>query len=36
VKNNFGFVTVLIILLSLLPLLWALRQERGLKGKPRG
>ena len=36
VKNNFGLVTVLIILLSLLPLLWALRQERGLKGKPRG
>jgi membrane-associated protein len=36
VKNNFGLVTALIILLSLLPLLWALRQERGLKGKPRG
>jgi membrane-associated protein len=29
VKNNFGLATLLIILLSLLPLLWALRRERG-------
>jgi membrane-associated protein len=36
VKDNFGLVTLLIILLSLLPLLWALRPERGLKGRPRG
>jgi len=36
VKDHFGLVTLLIILLSLLPLLWALRQERGLKVRPRG
>jgi membrane-associated protein len=36
VKNNFGLVTVLIVLLSLLPLVWALRQERRQKGKPGG
>jgi membrane-associated protein len=36
VKDNFGLVTMLIVLLSLLPLLWALRQERGNEGKSRG
>jgi hypothetical protein len=29
VKNNFGLVTIGIILASLLPLLWALWRERG-------
>jgi len=36
VKNNFGLVTLLIVLLSLLPLLWALWQERAAKGPSRG
>jgi membrane-associated protein len=36
VKDNFGLVTLLIILLSLLPMLWALRQERKAEDKPSG
>ncbi len=36
VKDNFGLVTLLIILLSLLPLLWAVRRERGAQARPRG
>jgi hypothetical protein len=36
VKNNFGLVTLLIILVSLLPLLWALWQERSPKASTRG
>jgi membrane-associated protein len=36
VKNNFGLVTLLIIAVSLLPLLWALWQERAPQGRTRG
>ncbi len=36
VKDNFGLVTLLIIALSLLPMLWALRPERTAQGNPRG
>jgi membrane-associated protein len=36
VKNNFGLVTLLIIAVSLLPLLWALWQERAPRGRTRG
>jgi len=36
VKNNFGLVTLLIVLLSLLPLLWAIWRERAAKGPSRG
>jgi membrane-associated protein len=36
VKDHFGLVTLLIILLSLLPMLWTLRQERGAQGQAHG
>jgi membrane-associated protein len=36
VKRNFGLVTLVIILASLLPLLWVLWRERGTRGQAHG